>query len=195
MVVLLRSEVMKRFLKLGLVAGVMFLANPCVLLAQAPLSVEVETGAYHVWGPVNVRVKNLTTDYVRLVLPVNIAPNGDQTRFQLPLDLELLDGDEWKLCSPVRSIRSLARGLDVYPGGTSRFTLGVAPPGRYRVRAWYVVDPGDLGPPKRLPVFASVVSQPFEVLPQEFIPASALPQMAALALNPPRLCGTFVPWK
>jgi hypothetical protein len=184
---------MNRAATLGLIAGGLLLGSPIVLRAQQPISVEVSHGTHHVWDPVYVRVKNLTADYVRLVIPVNVSAKGERTYFQLPLDLERLDGNEWKLCPPVWSIRSLARGLDVYPGGTSRFTFGVAPPGRYHVRAWYVVDPGDLGPPKRLPVFASVVSQPFDVLPHEFIPPAALPAMSALALNPPHLCGTSIP--
>jgi hypothetical protein len=186
---------MKRAAKLGLIGVAFLLASPSIARAQSPLRVEVIRGKYHIWDPITVRVKNLTTEYVRLVIPVNVSAKGERTVFQLPLDLERLDGVEWKLCFPVRSSRPRTEGLDVYPSGTSEFTFGVAPPGRYRVRAWYIVDPGDLGPPRRLPVFDSVVSDPFDVLPKEFIPAPALPEMAALVLNPPRLCGTLVRWK
>ena len=186
---------MKRAAKLGLIAAAFLFASPSLARAQSPLGVEVARGTYHIWDPITVRVKNLTTEYVRLVIPVNISAKGERTVFQLPLDLERLDGDEWKLCFPVRSSGPGPGSLNVYPSGTSEFTFGVAPPGRYRVRAWYIVDPGDLGPPKQLPVFDSVVSKPFDVLPHEFIPAPALPEMAALALKPPRLCGTLVTWK
>jgi hypothetical protein len=189
---LLRSDVMKRAAKLGLIAAAFLLASTSAARAQSPISVEVARGTYHIWDPVTVRIKNLTTEYVRLVIPVNISAKGERTIFQVPLDLERLDGDEWKLCFPVMSYGPAPGTLDVYPGGTREFALGVAPPGRYRVRAWYLVDPGDLGPPKRLPVFESVVSEPFDVLAHEFIPAPALPAMAALSLNPLRLCGTLV---
>lgn len=186
---------MKPAAKLGLIAAAFLLASPFIARAQSPLSVEVARGKYQIWDPITVRVKNLTTEYVRLAIPVNVSAKGERTVFQVPLDLERQDGDEWKLCFPVMSYGPWPGSLDVYPGGTREFTFGVAPQGRYRVRAWYIVDPGDLGPPKRLPVFDSAVSEPFDVLPKEFIPALALPQMAALALKPPRLCGTLVPWK
>ena len=71
--------------------------------------------------------------------------------------------------------------------------FGISGPGQYRVRVWYVADPADLGPPKRLPDFESVLLQAFEVFPRESIPSTVLPALAALSQRPPRLCGTIKP--
>jgi hypothetical protein len=83
--------------------------------------------------------------------------------------------------------------LNIHGKQARTFLFGVSGPGQYRVRVWYIADPGDPGPSKRLPDFQSVVSQPFEVVPHESISATALPTLTALSLRPLRLCGTIKP--
>jgi len=186
---------MNRAGKLGFITATFFLACSSSVRAQEPLKVEVFPGNYRSWDAIRVHVHSISNTEITLVIPVNIDAKDQRTTFPLPLDVERREGDEWKLCWPVRSGPRGYSSLTVQPGDSRVYTFGVGPAGRYRARVWYLADPGDLGPPKRLPVFESVTSEPFDVLPHEFIPASALPAMAALAKSPPRLRGTIITWK
>jgi hypothetical protein len=186
---------MNRAKVLGLLAAAFLLGWLPSAHAQDALKIEVFAGNYRSWDPVRVHVRNISNTGITLVIPVNIDTKNERTTFSLPLDVERMEGDEWKLCWPVRGARRGYSSLDIQPGDSRVYTFGIASDGRFRARVWYLADPGDLGPPKRLPVFESVVSEPFDVLPHEFIPAAAQPAMAALAKSLPRLCGTLVPWK
>jgi hypothetical protein len=186
---------MNRAGKLGFITATFFLACSSPLRAQEPLKVEVFAGNRRSWDAIKVHVRNISNTEITLVIPVNIDSKGQRTTFALPLDVERREGDEWKFCWPVRSGPRGYGSLTIRPGDSREYTFGVGPAGLYRARVWYLADPGDLGPPKGLPVFESVASEDFDVLPYEFIPPSAPPAMAALAKSPPRLCGTIITWK
>jgi len=183
---------MNRAGKLGFITATLFLGCSTPLRAQETLKVKVFAGNYRSWDAIRVHVRNISNTEITLVIPVHIDSKDQRTTFPLPLDVERREGDDWKLCWPVRSGPRGYSSLTIQPGDSRVYTFGVGPAGLYRARVWYLADPGDLGPPKRLPVFESVASEPFDVLPHEFIPASALPAMAALARSPPRLCGTLI---
>jgi hypothetical protein len=170
------------------------LVAPLPSRAQDPLGVEVLESSHRNWDAITVRVKNVTNQVITLAVPFNIARDGSSTVLPLPIDVERREGAEWKLCLPtVHRLPSQTMTLNLHGKQTRTFLFGVSGPGQYRVRVWYIADPGDLGPPKRLPDFESVVSQPFEVIPHESIPTDALPALAALCLRPLRLCGTIKP--
>lgn len=182
--------------KLGLLAAAFLLDFISPVYAQDPLSVEVSAGAHHGWDRITVRIKNISKQEVMLIIPANIPAKGEWTIFQVPLDVERLEGEDWILCHPSSSRRPFGSSpIDIQSGQTRVFTFGVVTTGEYRVRAWYIANPGDLGPPKRLPVFASVLSEPFEVVQQDLIPASAQTELSVLALRPLRLCGTMISFK
>lgn len=183
---------MSRAGKLGFIAAALLLAWSSSLRAQEPLKVEVFAGNYRSWHAIKVHVRNISNAEITLVIPVNMDSKRRRTTYPLPLDVERSEEDEWKLCWPVQSGPRGYSNLTIQPGDSRVYTFGVGPAGRYRARVWYLADPGSFGPPKRLPVFESVASDPFDVLPHEFIPDSALPAMAALAKSPPRLCGTLI---
>ena len=145
------------------------------------------------WDAITVRVKNITNQGITLAIPFNVAADGSDTVLPIPIDVERKEGADWKICLPsVHRLPSPNMSLNIQGKEMRTFLFGISGPGQYRVRVWYVADPGDPGLPKRLPAFRSVLSQPFVIVPQESIPAAALSDVSAVSLRPLRLCGTLV---
>jgi hypothetical protein len=141
-------------------ASVLLVWNP--VSAQEPLRVEVVASAPRQQEPILVRVTNLTTKKLQLVLPMY----GDILASVLasdPLDVERKDGKRW-IEVPVAFARPRPNGSpQIQPGETMEFKFGVFGAGEYRVRVWYVVSPPTLGPRPRPATHASVVSAPFRI--------------------------------
>jgi hypothetical protein len=150
-------------LQLVFKAAVLILALPQFVSAQDPLRVEVVGSSHTSLELIAVRVTNLTSRSMDLPVPYNVLKNAKESfRNPLPVDIEKLEGGEWVTCRPLTG-HGVSR--EIKPGKTIEFTLGILGAGKYRARVWYTIDHGDPNPPKRNPVFGSVISQPFSVTP------------------------------
>ena len=96
---------------------------------------------------------------IDLAVPANVLRNKETLRNPLPMDVEKHTGNRWVITRPDGHG---GVGRTIKPGQTLTFTFGISGTGEYRVRIWYVVDPGD--PPNRKPVFGSAVSEPFQII-------------------------------
>jgi hypothetical protein len=149
--------------QIAFTAAILFLSSQQILHAQEPLRVEVVGTTHANLAPIVVRVTNITPQAIELPVPYNVQKNAkDNFQNPLPIDVEKLEKNKWVPCPPVTRG---GIGRTIEPGTTLEFTLGVLGAGQYRARVWYTIDRGDPGPPKRRPVFGSVVSQPFSVTP------------------------------
>jgi hypothetical protein len=150
-------------LQFVLKAAVLILALPQFVCAQDPLRVEVVGSSHPNLEPIIVRVTNITSKSIDLPVPYNVLRNAKESfPNPLPIDIERLEGDEWVTCRPLTG-HGVSR--EIKAGKTIEFTLGILGPGQYRARVWYTIEHGDPTPPKRNPVFGSVISQPFSVTP------------------------------
>ncbi len=150
-------------LQIALKAAVLILALPQFVCAQDPLRVEVVGTSHPNLDPITVRVTNITSRSMDLPVPYNVLKNAKESfRNPLPIDIERLEDGEWVTCRPLTG-HGVSR--EIKPGKTIEFTLGILGPGQYRARVWYTIDHGDPNPPKRNPLFGSVISQPFSVTP------------------------------
>lgn len=144
-------------------AAFLILALPHFVCAQDPLHVEVVGSSHPNLEPITIRVTNTTSKSIDLPVPYNVFKNAKESfRNPLPVDIEKLEGDEWVTCRPLTG-NGVSR--EIKAGKTIEFTLGILGAGQYRARVWYTIDHGDPNPPKRKPVFESVISQPFSVTP------------------------------
>lgn len=144
-------------------AGILLLVSQQFFLAQEPLRVEVVGSSHPNLAPIIVRVTNVTPQSIDLPLPYNVQKSARENfRNPLPIDVEKFENAKWVPCRP---LKSGGIGRKIGPGKTIEFILGVLGAGQYRARVWYTIDHGDPNPPARSPVFGSVVSQPFSVLP------------------------------
>jgi hypothetical protein len=127
------------------------------------LRVEVVGDSHPNFDPITIRVTNTRSMNTDLVIPANVLKNPKESfRNPLPVDVEKHAGNNWIV---TRANGHGGVGRTMRPGQTLTFTLGISGVGEYRVRVWYVVDHGDPSPPRRMPVFGSVVSESFQVIP------------------------------
>ena len=148
---------MQRGIKVAL-AAVLALAACKSVMAQEPLRVEVVSTAPHQKEPILVRITNLTTKELELVLPKYGASLATD-----PLDIERRNGKKWTEIALAFAGPKPKGSPKIQPGETIERQFGVIGAGDYRVRVWYVASPPSLGPPLRSPKYASVISASFRV--------------------------------
>lgn len=131
--------------------------------AQEPLRVEVAGDLHQQMKPIVVRISNLSDKAVQLALPMYEPKHGDRTLGSEPLEVERKDGKRWAQ-APLAMTGTKPRSSPlVQPHESTEFKFGIHGAGEYRLRVWYLVSPGDVGPPARPPRYASVLSQTFRV--------------------------------
>jgi hypothetical protein len=163
LMVLFWREPMRFRLQVAFKAGILLLVSQHFVSAQEPLRVEIVGSSHPNLAPIVVRVTNVTLQSLDLPVPYNVQKNARESfRNPLPIDVEKFENGDWVACRP---LKQNGIGRKIGPGKTIEFTLGVLGAGQYRARVWYTIDHGDPSPPARSPVFGSVVSQPFSVLP------------------------------
>src|ERR1700674_4515380 len=102
--------------------------------AQEPLRVEVVASAPHQQEPILVRVSNLTTRKLQLVLPMYRTTLASD-----PLDIERKNGRHWTEIPLAFAGPRPRSSPQIQSGETLEFKFGVVGAGEYRVRVWYVV--------------------------------------------------------
>jgi hypothetical protein len=147
-----------------LILWLLLLVIPSSVCTQdQPLRVEIIGDSHHSLDPINIIVTNTSSMPIDLAVPSNILKNREESfRNPLPIDVERHTGERWVVTKP-SGLGGISRTIK--PGNTLTFTLGVGGAGEYRARVWYVVDHGDPSPPARKPVFGSIVSERFQILP------------------------------
>jgi hypothetical protein len=126
--------------------------------AQGSLRVEIVGATHEQVNPIRVRITNLSDKKLQLALPMYGSTLASE-----PLDVERKNGRRWKEIRLAIAGPRPGASPQVEPGETIEFKFGVFGAGEYRVRVWYLVSPGEVGPPIHRPKYASVVSAPFRV--------------------------------
>ena len=147
---------MQRGSKVAFAVLVMLVWEP--MAAQEPLRVEVVASTHHQWERIPVRISNLTTRKLQLVLPMYRSTLASD-----PLDVERKNGRHWTEIRLAFAGPRPRASPQIQSGETLEFKFGVLGAGEYRVRVWYVASPQTLGPPPHPARYASVVSAPFQV--------------------------------
>lgn len=153
---------MGRFIGMVVGCGLFFSACPGHAFAQEPLRVVVLGNRHLSWEPIVVQVINESNQTLTLA-PVALVSKKDQIRTRLPIDVERLTGKEWVRAQPAFEGHGGLPPSEAKPGAKVELQLGIVGPGEYRIRVWYLVEPGTPSPPLHPPKFASVVSSSFQV--------------------------------
>lgn len=162
------------FSKCG-VSVLLALVGPVGSVSAQTLTVAVAGNEHKQWEAITVTVKNESGEEIVLAYPLFTDSKRSlelqnaklQVASSVPLEIERRGEGGWVTVGPPHQSRRPTGRDKLKPGDNVDFRFGVVGPGEYRVRVFYFLDHGDLGPPKRAPRVASVVSASFVVTPNE----------------------------
>lgn len=156
---------MKRKGRIVTATGALLFFSLASAAAQDPVRVLVVGELHHQWEPITVLVSNESKETVTLSFPLFMTKRGEASRSRLPLEVEKRTDSRWmSALPPPQPLEDPRVPTKLGSGQSVEFRLGVVGTGEYRIRVWYVVEPGDPRPPtRRRPKHASVVSPTFVV--------------------------------